>query len=356
MSRALAHAAAHVHSPRAVARLTHVKRSTADEALRLAARGGENEVFFSMRALLGLGRHFEPDLVRIVMLRLREAKVPLLPSCRKLPDAAVPLLLEVLTAPERVFLEAFAQGPVRGEHVRDAGDRLSQLDLTLTTKQGRARLQALAKEARLVAAAQATVASAGLAAKALLPLLAVDASDASLDALLPLVHAATRGDRPGLDVLETQLRPFARGAVETEVLPLLTGSVDTRAVDTPLVALSRALELPTADFQFSASLESLERAVGLTQRAGLSVWLDARTRPHARVLVVLRKGANPTAWRSEDLVESGALTLPALTSLAELGAWKAAVAKTLKVRWGAPRFVKSSLRGQARERLVRWFS
>lgn len=333
-----------------------MKRATADEALRKAARGGDNELFYSMRALLGLGKDFPPDLVRIALRRLHDAKMPLLPSCRKLPDAAVPLLLEVLDGPERVFLDSFAQGPVRGEHVREAGDRIAQLDLVLTTRQGSARLAALVREPRMVEAAQATVASAGLGVAKLLPVLAHDASEASLDALLPLVHAATRGDCPGLDVLEEGLRPYARGAVQQEVLPLLARAVSTRAAGTPLQAFSRALGLPTGDFQFSATVESRETAVGLMRRASLSLQLDSTRVPHVRVFVVDRKGPNPTGWRCDDFVCQGRLSLPALESLAALPEWKVAVAKKLRVRWDAPRLVKSSLRGNARERLVAWLA
>ena len=333
-----------------------MKRATADDALRRAARGGENEIFYSMRALLGLGKAFPPDLVRIVLQRLRDKKIPILPSCRKLPDAAVPLLLEVLDGPERVFLEAFAQGAVRGEDVRDAGDRLSQLDLVLTTQAGSARLDALAQEPRVVEAAQATVASAGLTVPKLLPVLALDASEASLDALLPLVHAATRGDCPGLDVLEEGLRPSARGAVEREILPMLSRAVSTRAAGTPLQAFSRALGLSSGDFQFSASIESRETTVGLMRRALLSLQLDSTRGPHVRVFVMDRKGGTPTGWRCDDFVCQGRLSLPDLESLAAFPEWKAAVAKKLRVKWDSPRLVKSSLRGNARERIAAWLA
>ncbi|MFT3714135.1 MAG: hypothetical protein QM817_41260 [Archangium sp.] len=319
-----------------------MSRRKAEDALQKATKQ-DNAFWFAARGLSFLTRAVEPRLVAPAM-KLLATRGRLLPHLKKLPVEFDALAIEALRASDTVESAFFAAW--NGD-VRSAGAWSHQLDMVYDKKSA-PRLAKLVT-AQAVEAAQSTVAAKGMAAARLLCVLAHDGSESSADIVLPLLVSALKTRDRSLDALKQWVVPFARGPHFTKLVAELQRATGEReATTSPLRAWLESLGVEGSSVHFELAFHSSN------DKWSLWLKLDSKRLPH--VLLAL-SNTTGSYFSAEDFKVRHAkkVTFKPPNSLEEVPAWLVSVSKRERITWRAkPQWVKSSLRGKARERAVAW--
>lgn len=320
-----------------------MSRRKAEEALKQAKPGKSNAFWFAGRGLLFLTRQVDPKLVAPAMEMLAKRGV-LLPYLRKLPVEFDGLALEQLSKASSVEATFFAAW--NGD-VRSAGKWIYELQ-KVYEKKSAPRLAKLVT-AQAVEATQAAIAAHGLAVPRLLCVLAYDGSESSADIMLPLAKHALEERDAGLDALKMWVIPFARGPHFTKLVEELQRATGEReATTSPLRAWLASLGVEGTSAHFELAFHSRD------EKWSLWLKLDSKQLPH----VLLALSSNRDAYFSvEDFKVRHAkkVSFAPPTSLEEVPEWVSRTSKHERIKWNAgPQWVKSSLRGKARERAIAW--
>jgi hypothetical protein len=219
------------------------------------------------------------------------------------------------------------------EALRDLADTKHPID----TETRRDQLTAIAKEPLLLHGIQGVAANTAEVPVEMLVVLAIDGTDASIDALIPHLDLALGSRDIRLERLAT-VRPFVR---ETPALATLFAELDAalaaRRSTSPALAFGAAIaanKQPT--FWFSFLLHSNTRhEIGVPVIQG-SVRIDSREEPWFRVEVSKVHGSpdrtkdQVTRFDETQLVDELGL---GRCDPAELPKWLAKAAKALAVQW-----------------------
>lgn len=254
---------------------------------------------------------------------------------------------------ERLFLREFIGAVPSIDSWVEALQALLDLGITYAwgSKQRKAKLRALAKNPRVVSAIQAAVVGAADASLDMLAVLAIDSSEASIDALLPKFVDSNR---------QARLEKLATHAAESPAMTALLESATRRREEkertsTAVEVIGRIVgdpKLNRVKFTFAFSSEESETGVVPVVQAHLSVdsahdgwWSVSVTR-------VDRGMRMPTTWFSAEQSKGDALGL-GTCSFEELPQWIAKAARKLKVTFRVGYF-SGSLRGKKRDAMMAW--
>jgi hypothetical protein len=289
-------------------------------------------------------------------------------TCRKLPAPVIHALLEQLEEDRRSH--AFF---LREAVPRDAGDAeltaawaaalqaLLDLDSSYAwgSMQRKAKLQALAREPRMLQAIQTAAVACEAVSLDMLAVLAADASEASIDALIPHVERAMRLQDQNLDRLQL-LRTHARSTpVLNDFFARIQAQFDTRQAHSPALRFARELGFGERDtFWFRVYLMSDEREVAPAYRYHAHMSVDSSSDTWFSISVSKSDPTSGSTARStsftsketrRDELELGTC------EPAGLPAWLARAEEKLGVRWDHDEaFRSTSLRGTKRARLEQW--
>lgn len=293
-------------------------------------------------ALRSLPRNANLELAVAVVLRLLE-QPHWLAAAGTLPVRLIRgVIAAPATTPNHVFLQlAVPDGSAPAmksawlaavSTLRDLADTLHPLE----TPARREVLAAIAKSP-LVPAIQGVVANSAEVALEMLVVLALDGSDASLDALIPHLDLALGARDARLERL-AKIRPFVRSTPALDALfAELDGALAARRSTSPALAFGEALGLGRLDeMWFSFQLMSTEaHHAGLPRYQG-RVRIDSREDPWFAVELQFVK-AGPD--RSHDKVTRFDLVTThdeigiGRCQPAELPAWLRSIAGMLKLSW-----------------------
>lgn len=212
-------------------------------------------------------------------------------------------------------------------------------------------LVALAADEALVDAARLAVVSARPVPDELIALLAIDGSEASVDALIPFVDEAVKTRSDALDVLE-QLKRFRleKNAAIAALLQVTERSLGERSEASPALAFARQLGLPPKKgFHFTAWVGS----AGASGVPGLQLHLtvDSRKRSWFSVDASRISDMKTTSFDVDSTFDGLKLGRAAP---ADWPKWLVRAGKKLGVSWSRDVFISSSVRGKAREVIARW--
>ncbi len=329
-----------------------MKRSDVVAELEKCVAGGSNWVWFGARALEHLPANgtIDPRLVERVMRRVFPYQVS---ACRRLPAAYVPIALRVLAKTDdadATVLLTYLDGDTDPARLHAAAAWLREADRVDPRPKNRARLAALVRDPRGLAAACAAVARHGMMADTLLAVLGHDGGDVAIDAMVEAFGRAIARRDKSLDDLATCFVPFARGPRMTALAAEVTAAIAARGRESPLVA-----RFGTGKLELSVSIDSVAVYQGLSRKAGAWIVLSSHALPSIAVSVSWRR-LNNTSTRWEDGRKiRDELKLGMLRGLDDLPRWLAAAAATLKIRWDPATIrVTSTLRGKAREMALDW--
>ncbi len=285
-------------------------------------------------------------------------------NCRRVPAAVVEAMLGQLPehhTPMATFLSAYLPGQSDPSAAWErALNAMLDLDLTYAwgSKQRRAKFAALAKDPQLVAALQATAVGWEDVKPDILAVLTVDASDASLDALMPHFERAAKSLDRGLDTLE-RLKTHATLTPQMKAMfARVDAMLEGRNASSPALELARNIgfgALPVFWFRASFYSDDAQPHSSGSVHASISVdsrspnWLSAsisrwsNQQRHSTTLSV-------RGLVNDDLGLGGA---PA----EQLPRWLADAAVRLKIPWSFESgYLSTSLRGARRDRLQAWIA
>lgn len=238
-----------------------------------------------------------------------------------------------------------------------ASDALRGLDVTYAwgSKQMRARVRELARDAEILAAIQGVVAMTESPTPAMLAVLVADGGDASIDALIPHLGGALETRDSRLDWLR-RLRTHATDTPRlNELFAELDTTYDERNASSPALALGPIIGIGELDeLWFDAGTCSAESDPSRVSRVQGGVSIDSR-RPawfHAHISVGEGSGYNFASY-GFDWSQAGDRWKLGPCVPAELPAWLARAATTLGIEW-LPFSPRTNLRGKKRERLNAW--
>ncbi len=277
--------------------------------------------------------------------------------CQALPVPVITLLLGRLTegAPSsaKVFLREFLRGSdAVAADWAEALRVLLDLDAyAWGSKQKRLKLEGVAKNPRALAAIQAAVVGSADAPLVMLAVLALDGSEVSSDALIPIFAGAREDDR--LARLKTY-------AAKTPAMQALLGSVHHRREEkekqSPALQFARevlGLELTRLDVQLSVSSRELNGSNVPRYQGSLTIdsgWDEWWSMSLSRVttsgdVVSTHFGADVSR---RDALELGTAPLETLPD------WLARVQQSLGVRFNTEVDPRGSLRGKKRALFADW--
>lgn len=211
---------------------------------------------------------------------------------------------------------------------------------TWGSKPKRDRLTAIAKQPRLLAAVQAAAVGAAEVPDEFLAVLAIDASDASLDALFPHFTAAMK-DPTRLDALD-RLSMFAKKTpAMTQLLARAREQLEARQTSGPTMQLAKELGL-TSGARFRVHVRGSGGAKGI---ASFDVLLDSASADDFRVWVFVKQQRTTFSEHASgfDDLKLGRCRLP------ELPRWLAEVQKAHDFRWKHEDVWSAYLRGKRLE-------
>jgi len=262
-----------------------------------------------------------------------------------------------------IFLREFVSASLAGDALRAQWERalLALLDLQTTyawgSTQRRQKLQALAKSPDVVRAVQAAVVASANPPMDMLAVLSIDASDASLDALLPHFAHGTELER---------LQRLATHATRTPGMEALlsgtTNRLETRARQSPAVAfVQRVLGStePLSRLDFSLTITSVEapgRNSGPTIQGRLAIDASDDEWWHLHLSRVdfsagtfeVESTSFGAGGPSEDRLHLGHCALE------DVPQWLSKARRTLNVHWAEPTVFRGSLRGKKRDVFSEW--
>jgi hypothetical protein len=289
-------------------------------------------------------------------------------TCRRLPVPVIRAVLAELAAdrkPLLFFLREYVRTELDGDALSAEWDAAMQVLLDLQTtyawgsKQKRAKFKALAEDARVLQSLQTAAVACESVSLDVLAVLAADASDASVDALIPHVERAVSQKDWKLDQLQS-LRTHARATpVMDDLFTRMETLLSERKATSPALDVARALGFGEPEtFWFQIHLSSLEHDGMPAYRYQAHVSVDSRA---ARWFSVHLSDTGPlnvlqslgTSFNSEgtqrDELELGTC------GPTEVPAWLAAAARRFGLRWNFDGMsVSTSLRGKKRTQLEQW--
>ncbi|MBZ4401196.1 hypothetical protein [Myxococcus sp. AS-1-15] len=294
--------------------------------------------------------------------------------CQQLPAPVIRAVLERLAddlRPGVFFLRESVDLEGSDEALRESWRMALQglLDLDVTygwgSRQRKAKLQGLAANPVLLQSLQTVVVASEEVSRDMLAVLTIDASEASLDALIPHVERAVQRQGWELDRLE-DLRTHARSTPALEALfERMEAVLQARRARSPALELARALgfgEPGVFWFKLYATggEEGDERSMTYRHHCHLSVdsrapdWLsfsmsswDSDGEPGGNVPVYDLDGTG---------LQNDTLGLGACEPT-RIPEWMARAAERLRTEWHfEQRAVMTSLRGRQRTRLFEWLT
>lgn len=289
-------------------------------------------------------------------------------TCRRLPVPVIHAILEQLEAdrrPQAFFLREYVRSDLEADALAAEWDSAMQalLDLETTytwgSKQKRAKFQALAAQPRVLQGLQTAAVACEKVSLDLLAVLAADASEASLDALIPHVERAVRQQDWELDRLQL-LRTHARSTpVLEDLFSRMQALIAARRARSPALGLARELGFGEPEafwFQVHLASPALDGVPAYRHQVHLSV--DSRS---ATWFSVSASESSPGDLRhpkgtsfSSDELHRDQLGLGTCEP-AGFPSWLAASAERLRTRWNFDGMhFGTSLRGKKRDRLERW--
>lgn len=272
-------------------------------------------------------------------------------SCQQLPPRAVEAVLRRLRdVPQR----GYAVFVLEGARVTSWRDTLrGYLDLSTQhawgSKESRERVKRHAVGPLLPAIQAATVAGGEVPLK-FHAVLASDASDASLDALLASFSAAAEQQSDRL----ARLRKLKTHAAATDEMhgffEAVERGIDRRAASSGVMAFAQSLGLDGKGLKVRVTLRStVKQNVPMYQG---SVAIDATSARwfHVSLSRVSFAGSTSTHFTTDSA--SDALNVGRCEPH-DLPAWLAKTQDTLRIRWATPSFY-GSLRGKKRQAFIDW--
>ncbi len=289
-------------------------------------------------------------------------------TCRRLPVPVIRAVLEELAADKRplvFFLREYLRTDVPEATLAADWDAAMQVLLDLQTtyawgsKQKRAKFQALADDPRVLQALQTAAVACESVSLDVLAVLAADASDASIDALIPHVERAVTQKDWELDRLQS-LRTHARSTpVMDDLFTRMEALLSARKAMSPALGVARALGFGEPEtFWFRVHLSSLAHNGMAAYRYQAHVSINSRS---ATWFSVNLSDSNPldilhsrdTSFSNEE-VHRDELELGTCEPTG-VPAWLAAAAERFGLRWNFDGMaVSTSLRGRKRTQLERW--
>jgi hypothetical protein len=294
---------------------------------------------------------------------------PFARTCRRLPAPVIRAVLEQLEdvrRPHAFFLRELVPREARDSELTAAWEAAMQALLDLESsyawgsKQQKAKFEALAGNPSILHALQTAVVASETVSLDMLAVLATDASDASVDALIPHVERAVVSQDWALDRLQ-HLRKHARSTPALDAMfARMQGLLTERKASSPALAFARELGFgEPATFWFHAYLAS--PAFDDVPAYRHQVHLDVDSRSATWFSVSLSElPPNPLDTTSRgtsfnnvkvyyDHLGVGPCEPPGFPG------WLAAVASKLHTRWSFDTMsLRTSLRGQKRDQLERW--
>ncbi|WP_141588791.1 hypothetical protein [Myxococcus sp. AB056] len=290
-------------------------------------------------------------------------------NCQQLPAPVIRALLGRLEADSRpyaYFLREAVPQEASDEELRATWKAALQglLDLETTyawgSKQRKAKFQALANTPSLLQAIQTAVVACEQVSLDMLAVLTVDASDASVDALIPHVERAVQSQGWELDRLE-DLRKHARSTpVMDDLFARMEALLQGRRARSPALDLARHLgfgELDAIWFRTYFLAGDTHAANSLVHHCNINV--DSRSPRWFSVWQTSRMdGLDRNAWSDthfdneklhKDIQGLGAC------ELMQLPDWVARTARRLGAAWNiSDSALMTNLRGKKRARLAEW--
>ena len=310
-----------------------------------------------------------PELLRGVFERFLTKGHAVSVAGRRLNPHYVDLFLEVLEGkplwPESVAARSLAANSpeVRAAQLSEVLRKVGQLGIfSMSRSQSEARVREFAKDPALVEAARALVRSPFAEGRAFhrfafLSVLAEDASEESIDALLPFVHEALKKRDESLDVLRgvVRWRKKPKPAL-TPLIHLLEETAQSRAGVAQREPFARTLGLKTVPKKLSFRwwAQAAAKVKGVAWGAGLKVDCDAEPWFTVQLNHLDVRPRCSTRFQSNGAEELNELALPRLASLEAFPAWFADVSRTLQIRWTRSGLLGASLRGSGRSALEVW--
>ena len=282
-------------------------------------------------------------------------------SCQRLPAAVIREVVRLLpneaTSVVRLFLREYVTPSLADAALKDAWVEAMHalLDLNVTyawgSRQRRAKLQALAKRPRVVSAIQSAVVGSAKTSLDMLAVLAIDSSEASIDALLPLFSDGKQ---------QARLEALATHAAQTPAMKaLLAGATRNREAkertSSAVEVIGRLVGDPELErVKFSVSFGSTETQRGNVPliQAHLSVNSVHDAWWSVSISRVDRDWNMPETWFGAEGAKQDDLGLGACT-FEELPAWVERASKKLEVEFRVA-FLSGSLRGKKREAFTAW--
>lgn len=337
-----------------------MSRVEAEAALRSDGRAQHE-------ALLRLPPDADPQLVAKALLGFRgRSWWAFARNARKLTapmiDAVLAGLEEDRSAPS-VFLREVVRSAMPSVSLVEAWDVAIEGYLSLDStyawgsKQRRAKFADLARDPRTLAGCQAAAAGCADASTSMLAVLATDASDASIDALMPhFVGAQAEGDGR-LDRLE-RLKTHAR---DTDGMRAMLAEIEralgVRNAASPALALAGPLGLgDVKELWFSVFLGSREHTAHRVPRFQAHVDVDSRSDVWFTVHVSELSGVGASGGISFNVRQVWRDTFGVGPCEArDLPGWLARVAGMHGIDWDfAGASVRTGLRGKKRDAVLRW--
>ncbi len=327
--------------------------SKASRAVEDALRAGD------VTALRKVTDAVDPEVVADAVLALWGARPTpsmwrVARSCQQLPPRAVEAVLRRLRdVPQR----GYAVFVLEGARVTNWRDTLrGYLDLSTQhawgSKESRERVKRHAA-GPLLPAIQAAAVAGGEVPLKFHAVLASDASDASLDALLASFSAAAEQQSDRL----ARLRKLKTHAAATDELhgffEAVERGLDRRASSSGVMAFAQSLGLDGKGLKVRVTLGSTSKnpqnvpeyqgsvVIDATSARWFHVWLS-------RVSLVGSTSTRFTTGSATDALNVGRCEPEALP------AWLAKTQETLNIRWATPPSFYGSLRGKKRQAFIDW--
>jgi hypothetical protein len=277
-------------------------------------------------------------------------------SCQRLPRSVIVELLSLIAedppTAERIFLREFvkAESESLTEDWSLALRTLLDLDTTYAwgSKQRRAKLKAVASNPRALAAVQAAVVGAPVRRRDMLAVLAIDGSDASVDALMPVFTSAQA---------DSWLADLETHAAKTPAIEALLASVSARREkkerESPaLVFAAKALGLVVSSLKVRLSLTSRELNLSRVPALQGSLVIDSGRDDWWSIFVTSVGDRTALTTFSSAAVTRDDLEL-GRCALEDFPEWLATAQKKLKCQFEV-REPRGSLRGKKRTQFADW--
>jgi len=282
-------------------------------------------------------------------------------SCQRLPATVIREVVRLLpneaTSVVRLFLREYVTPSLADAALKDAWVEAMHalLDLNVTyawgSRQRKAKLQSLAKRPRVVSAVQAAVVGSANASLDMLAVLAIDSSEASIDALLPLFSDGKQ---------QARLEALATHAAKTPAMKaLLAGATRNREAkertSSAVEVIGRLVGDPSLErVKFSVSFGSTELQRGdvpliqayLSVNSAKDVWWSMSVTRVDRAWKMPTNSFGAEGAKQDDL-DLGSCAFE------ELPTWVEQAAKKLQVEFRVA-FLSGSLRGKKREAFTAW--